>query len=133
MSLVHLEKNFIDQACGEEIHRHALHARVIFSARRVNIRHFVYLMFNFCNRKIALFADENIALFHLKRKKKPNLSELTEVFCGLLSLLFKYFLAKMKCIGTTLIVISCAAIVWSRHTMPSISRWRESTLRDETK
>ena len=84
-------KNFIDQACGEEIHRHALHARVIFSARRVNIRHFVYLMFNFCNRKIALFADENIALFHLKRKKKPNLSELTEVFCGLLSLLFKYF------------------------------------------
>ena len=35
---------------------------------------------------------KNIASLHLKRKeKKPNLSELTQVFCGPLSLLSKYF------------------------------------------
>ena len=34
-------------------------------------------------------SDENIALPRPKKKKKTNLSELTEVFCGLLSLLFK--------------------------------------------
>ena len=45
--------------------------------------------------------DENIALLHLKRKKK-NLSELTQVFCGLFSPL--------------------AAVVSSRHTTPSIPR-----------
>ena len=77
--------------------------------------------------------DENIAFLHLKRNKKPNLSELTQVFCGLLSLMSKYFEAKIECIGATLADVSFAAAVWSRHTTPSIHRRRESALRDETK
>ena len=52
------------------------------------------------------------------------------MFCGLLS---KCFEVKMKCIGATFAVVSFAAVVWSRHTTPSISRWRESAMRDETK
>ena len=38
----------------------------------------------------------------------------------------------MKCIGATLTVVSSAAVVWSRHTTPSIPSWRETALRDET-
>ena len=34
---------------------------------------------------------ENIALLHLRERKKPNLSEIIQVFCGLLSMLSKYF------------------------------------------
>ena len=53
--------------------------------------------------------DENIALLHLKRKKK-NLSELTQVFCGLFS-------------SVPLLLFSpLAAVVSSRHTTPSIPR-----------
>ena len=55
-----------------------------------------------------------------ERQKKPILSELTQVFCGLLSLLPKYLKAKIKCI------VSFAAVVCSRYTMPSIPSWRES-------
>ena len=33
----------------------------------------------------------------------------------------------------TLATVSFAAVVWSRHTTPSISRFKESALRDETK
>ena len=32
-----------------------------------------------------------------------------------------------------LTVVSFAVVVWSRHTTPSISRFKESALRDETK
>ena len=64
--------------------------------------------------------NENIANLQLKRKKKPNLSKLTQLFCGLLSLLSKYFWAKIKCISTTLTVVSFAATVWPHHTMPYI-------------
>ena len=39
---------------------------------------------------------------------------------------------KIECIGAALTVVSFAAVVWSRHTTPSIPRWRESALRDET-
>ena len=39
----------------------------------------------------------------------------------------------MKCIGAALPVVSFAAVVWSRHTTPSISRLRGSASRDETK
>ena len=48
--------------------------------------------------------------------KKPTLSRFTLVFCDLLSLLSKYFWAKIKCIGATLTVVSFAAVVWPRHT-----------------
>ena len=68
--------------------------------------------------------------FTIRERKKTNLSELTQVFCGLLS---KYFYAEIKCIGAKLTVVSLAAIVWSRHTMPYIPHLRESTLHDETK
>ena len=39
----------------------------------------------------------------------------------------------MNCIGATLTVVSYAAVVWTHHTTPFISRLRESALRDETK
>lgn len=74
--------------------------------------------------------DKNFTVLHLKRRKKNNLSEVTQVFCGLLS---KYFKAYIKCIGATLTVVSLAAVVWSRYTMPCISYLRESALHDETK
>ena len=61
-----------------------------------------------------------------EREKKGNLAELTQVSCGLFSLLSKYFQAKIKWIGATLTVFSFAAVVWSRHTTPSIPRRRES-------
>ena len=63
--------------------------------------HFVCLIFSFfvIGKEHNLQTDENIVLLHLKRKRKPNLSELTQVFCGLLSLLPKYILAKIKCLG----------------------------------
>ena len=54
----------------------------------------------FCEHNVFIFVtekeqnfqkNETIALRHLKSKaKKPNLSELTQVFCGLFSLLSKY-------------------------------------------
>ena len=94
---------------------------------------FVYLMFSFSSPKRAqLSNNENIA----KRQKKPNLSELTQILSDLLSLLSEYFSVKMKCIGATLTVVSFAAVVWSRHTTPSMSIshvLRKSVLRDETK
>ena len=71
--------------------------------------------------------DENIALLNSKRKKKRLFfTELTQVFCGLLS---NYFYAKIKCISATLQY--CCFL--SRHTTPFIPRWRENALRDETK
>ena len=62
--------------------------------------------------------------FTIRERKKTNLSghELTQVFCGLLS---KNFYAEIKCIGAKLTVVSLAAIVWSRHTMPYIPHLRE--------
>ena len=36
----------------------------------------------------------------------------------------------LYCLNT--FVVSFAAVVWSRHTTPSIPRWRVSALRDET-
>ena len=40
----------------------------------------------------------------------------------------------MKCIGATLTVVSFAAVVWTRHTTPSIFPFeRERALRDDTK
>ena len=39
----------------------------------------------------------------------------------------------MKCIGATLTAVSFAAVVWSCHTAPFISRMRESALCHETK
>ena len=55
--------------------------------------HCVPNVFIFVIEKEHIFQkNENMALLHPKRKtkKKPNLSELTQVFCGLLSLLPKY-------------------------------------------
>ena len=66
--------------------------------------------------------------FTIRERKKTNLSELTQVFCGLLS---KYFYAEIKCIGAKLTVVSLAAIVWSRHTMSYIPPFER--LHDETK
>ena len=57
-----------------------------------------------------------------KEQKKTNLSEPTQVFCGLLSLLFKNPLRKIKGIGATPIVVSFAAVAWSRHRTHSIPR-----------
>ena len=65
--------------------------------------------------------SENIALHHFKRKKK-NLIYLN---------FFVYFVVCcLYCLNT--FVVSFAAVVWSRHTTPSIPRWRVSGLRDET-
>ena len=56
-----------------------------------------------CEPNVFIFATEKGAQITFKQKKllhyftlreriyKPNLSELTQVFCGLLSLLSKYF------------------------------------------
>ena len=65
--------------------------------------------------------SENIALHHFKRKKK-NLIYLNS---------HRYFVVCcLYCLNT--FVVSFAAVVWSRHTTPSIPRWRVSALRDET-
>ena len=65
--------------------------------------------------------SENIALHHFKRKKK-NLIYLNS---------HRYFVVYcLYCLNT--FVVSFAAVVWSRHTTPSIPRWRVSALRDET-
>ena len=69
--------------------------------------------------------NENITLLHFKRKRKNNLSKLTQIFCGLLSLFSDYFCAKVKCIGAMLTAVSLAAVVWSHHTTPSIPHLRE--------
>ena len=87
----------------------------------------MYLMFSFLSSKRAQVSKTKISK---KGRKKPNLSELTQILCGLLSLLPKYFYRKIKCIGATLTVVFFAA-VWSRYTTPSILK--ESALRDETK
>ena len=55
--------------------------------------HFVYLMFSLYNRK------KNITFKRTKLRKKEkelNSFELTQVFFGLLSLLSKYFYAKIN-------------------------------------
>ena len=66
-----------------------------------------------------------------KTGKNPNLSELTQILCDILSLLSKYFSVKMECITTILTVVSFADVVWSRHTMPSISHLGECVLCDK--
>ena len=67
-----------------------------------------------------------------RQEKNPNLSELTQILCDILSLLSKYFSVKMECITTILTVVSFADVVWSRHTMPSISHLGECVLCDKT-
>ena len=67
-----------------------------------------------------------------KTGKNPNLSELTQILCDILSLLSKYFSVKMECITTILTVVSFADVVWSCHTMPSISHFGECVLCDKT-
>ena len=59
----------------------------------VKMGHFVYLMFSLLYQKkiIILKRTEISHYFTLRERKKPKLSELTRVFCGLLSLLSKYF------------------------------------------
>ena len=71
---------------------------LFFSARRLEMRHVMNLMFNFVTEKEHNFqTDENIGLLHLNwERKKPNLSELTQVFFDLFSLLSKYFKAKIS-------------------------------------
>ena len=65
--------------------------------------------------------SENVALHHFKRKKK-NLIYLNS---------HRYFLVCcLYCLNT--FVVSFADVVWSRHTTPSIPRWRVSALQDET-
>ena len=92
---------------------------------------FVHLMFSFfLTKKSITFRKQK---YHRKTGKKPNLSELTQILCDLLSLLFKYFRVKMKCNVAMLTVVSFAPVVWSPHTTPSISHLRESALRDKTK
>ena len=44
----------------------------------------------------------------------------------------KHFLAKIKCICATLIVVSFTAIVWSHHTTPSVPCLRERMSWEET-
>ena len=61
-----------------------------------------------------------------EKESKHNLSKLTQVFCGLLSLFSNFFWAEIKCIGATPTVVSFAAEVWPRHKTPSVPRWRES-------
>ena len=98
--------------------------------------HFVYPMFLFLlQKKSIIFKRTKIShYFTLSGKKNLiYLSEVTQAFCGLLPLLSKYFRAKIKYNGASLTVVSFAAVVWSRHTTPSIPRWRESAWRDETK
>lgn len=59
---------------------------LFFLAGWVEMEHFVTEKEHNCQN------NKNIASLHLKTKeKKPNLSELTQVFCGPLSLLSKYF------------------------------------------
>ena len=92
--------------------------------------------FSFVTEKEHNFSNnENIALFLLNRKEKnPTLSDLTQVFCGSLSLLYKKKnLSEKKCIGTTLTFVSFAAVVWSRPTTLSIPSSRASALRDVAK
>lgn len=67
--------------------------------------------------------------FTIRERKKTNLSELTQEFCGLLS---KYFYAEIKCIGAKLTVVSLAAIVCLVTQCHIFPIW-ESTLHDETK
>ena len=59
----------------------------------VKMGHFVYLMFSLLYQKknMILKRTEISHYFTIRERKKPKLSELTRVFCGLLSLLSKYF------------------------------------------
>ena len=85
--------------------------------------HFVYLLFKFLLYKESVTFKRMKILHYFtlrKRRKKPNLSEFTQVLCGLLSLLPTYLYAKIKHIGAKLTVISFSAIFWSQHSMPSI-------------
>ena len=74
--------------------------------------HFVYLMsfFIFVTEKKQNFQkNDHIVLVYLRKKKKPNLSELTQVFCGLLSLFCS--IVKIKCISAML----CNCCLVSSH------------------
>ena len=74
--------------------------------------HFVYLMscFIFVTEKKHNFQkNDHIVLVYLRKRKKPNLSELTQVFCGLLSLFCS--IVKIKCISATL----CNCCLVSSH------------------
>ena len=68
---------------------------------------FVLDVFIFVTEKSITFKKRKYRI----RQKKPSLSELTQILCGLLSLLPKYFSVKMKRIGDSLIVVSFAAVV----------------------
>ena len=92
--------------------------------------HIVYLVYSFLLQKVRLTFKQTKMLHYFtpgKTIKNPNLSELTQGFCGLLSLLSKYFLAKRKCIGAMLTIVSFEAVVWSCHTTSSIPCFRERT------
>ena len=89
--------------------------------------HCVPNVFTFVAEKEHNFQkNESIACTppYKKEKKKPDLSELTQIFCDLLFLLSNYFWAKIKCICAMRTVVS-AAIVWSCYTIPSIPHCRE--------
>ena len=73
--------------------------------------------------------DENIALLYLKRKKKTNFSELTQVFCGYCL----YCLITSKRKQNASVPHLLLFPVSSHNAMHSPSRWRESAFRDETK
>ena len=75
---------------------------------------------------------ENIAFtLHLERKKK-FIGTHTGILWSVVSLVW-ILLCKNKYIGATLTVFSFAAIVWPRHTTPSIPHWGESAMHEDTK
>ena len=68
------------------------------------------------------FQKSEISHYITLRERKKNLIYLN---------FFVYFVVCcLYCLNT--FVVSFAAVVWSRHTTPSIPRWRVSGLRDET-